>query len=95
MKKLSRQSFCKERGRALSTVENPPGLATNTQFSIPKCIVGQPTCYTHPHMIAEGHLTCGITQQEYKERRDTLVNKLNAEPDHAHKFHVVSEVSYI
>ncbi|XP_045453239.1 xaa-Pro aminopeptidase 3-like [Melitaea cinxia] len=89
IKKLSRQSFCKERGRALSTVENPPGFASNTQFSIPKCIVGQPTCYTHPHMIAEGHLTCGITQQEYKERRDTLVNKLNAEPDHAHKSHVV------
>ncbi|XP_026501213.2 xaa-Pro aminopeptidase 3-like [Vanessa tameamea] len=88
-KKPIKQGFCKERARSLSTVENPPNLIASSQFRIPKCIVGQPTCYTHPHMISEGYLTCGITQQEYKERRDTLVSKLVAETEHAHKSHVI------
>lgn len=62
---------------------------------IPKGILGQPTCHTHPHMIPNGQLTCGITQEEYKERRDNLVAKLLEESEHIHKSHIVSIIGFI
>lgn len=73
----------------LSTIEHPPGLKAVPQYTIPKGIFGQPTCHTHPHMVPSDHLTCGITQLEYKERRDTLVSKLAAEIDNKNKTHII------
>ncbi|KAI5631650.1 metallopeptidase family m24 domain-containing protein [Phthorimaea operculella] len=51
------------------------------QYKIPQGIMGQPTCYTHPHMVEEGYLTCCIKQEEYVDRRDTLMTKLSQECD--------------
>lgn len=89
-KKLLLQPLYKGRMRSSSSIGNPPDILTKPQFKIPEGVVGQPTCYTHPHLIQEGHLTCGITQQEYKDRRDILVKKLEAIPEHSHKSHIVS-----
>ncbi|KAJ2946683.1 hypothetical protein O0L34_g12744 [Tuta absoluta] len=47
------------------------------QYTIPQGIMGQPTCYTHPHMVEEGYLTCCVKQEEYIDRRDTLMTKLS------------------
>ncbi|XP_047526188.1 xaa-Pro aminopeptidase 3-like [Pieris napi] len=73
--------------RRLSSFRNPDAERIQ-QFSIPKGILGQPTCHTHPHLISHGYLTCGVTQLEYKERRETLVSKL-AEAENLHKTHVI------
>ncbi|XP_014359819.2 xaa-Pro aminopeptidase 3 [Papilio machaon] len=86
---LLRKNLNQNKWRCMSQMETPPEEKIVPQFSIPKGIVGQPTYHTHPHMIPKGHLTCGITQMEYKERRDTLVNKLIAEVDNIHKNHVI------
>ncbi|XP_013144455.1 PREDICTED: probable Xaa-Pro aminopeptidase 3 isoform X2 [Papilio polytes] len=88
-KHLVRQNLSQNKWRCMSQMEIPPEEKIVPQFSIPKGILGQPTYHTHPHMIAKGHLTCGITQMEYKERRDTLVNKLIAEVDNVHKSHII------
>lgn len=78
--------------RPMSQIGMPPETKTLSQFSVPKGILGQPTCHTHPHMISQGHLTCGITQMEYKDRRDTLVSKLVAEVNNVHQTHIVSVI---
>ncbi|KAG7303871.1 hypothetical protein JYU34_010773 [Plutella xylostella] len=86
-RKVFTQTFCQEKYKRYSTT--PPGVKAEQQFSIPKGILGQPTCHTHPHMIGPGQLTCGITQAEYRERRETLVAKLLAESQDAHKNHII------
>ncbi|KAJ8734511.1 hypothetical protein PYW08_013761 [Mythimna loreyi] len=49
-------------------------------LGIPKGNLGQPTYHTHRHIIrSEDYLTCGITQAEYKERRERFVSKLTEE----------------
>ncbi|CAG5035273.1 unnamed protein product [Parnassius apollo] len=88
-KHLLRPNLNQNKWRCMSQIEMPPDVKTIPQFSIPKGILGQPTCHTHPHMISQGHLTCGITQMEYKERRDTLVSKLIAEVDNIYKTHII------
>ncbi|XP_026764262.2 xaa-Pro aminopeptidase 3-like [Galleria mellonella] len=88
-RRVFRQVLSEDRCRWLSTVENPPGVKDVPQFSIPKAVVGQATCHTHPHLIPPGQLTCGITQMEYRERRDALVTKLMAEVQNAHKTHII------
>ncbi|XP_059056542.1 xaa-Pro aminopeptidase 3-like [Achroia grisella] len=88
-KRLLKQVLCENRCKWLSTVENPPGIKNVPQFSIPKVVVGQATCHTHPHLVPPGQLTCGITQMEYRERRDTLVNKLMEEVGNVHKAHII------
>ncbi|KAL0850558.1 hypothetical protein ABMA28_012333 [Loxostege sticticalis] len=87
-KRLFRQVVSKQQSRWNSTIENPPGMKA-PQMSIPQGIFGQATCHTHPHLIQPGHLTCGITQMEYKERRETLVNKLVSEMENIHKSHII------
>lgn len=37
---------------------------------------GQPVAQTHPHLIREGHVTPGITAEEYRLRRDRLMQKI-------------------
>ncbi|XP_049885679.1 xaa-Pro aminopeptidase 3-like [Pectinophora gossypiella] len=78
--------------RCLSTMEPPPGEVQRLkqpQFAIPKGVMGQPTCYTHPHMVQEGYLTCGITQAEYVDRRDMLVTKLTQEIENENTNHLI------
>ncbi|CAH2068220.1 unnamed protein product, partial [Iphiclides podalirius] len=86
---LKLSSVNQNKWRCMSQIGLPPETKAVPQFSIPKGILGQPTCHTHPHMISQGHLTCGITQMEYKERRDTLVSKLIAEVDNVHQTHII------
>ncbi|XP_013185348.2 xaa-Pro aminopeptidase 3 [Amyelois transitella] len=74
--------------KSMSTKEVPPGIK-DVRFTIPKGIFGQPTCHTHPHLIRPEQLTCGVTQMEYRERREMLVNKLVAEVGNEHKTHVI------
>ncbi|XP_072935303.1 xaa-Pro aminopeptidase 3 [Epargyreus clarus] len=88
-RRILRQSLTHGRLRFMSTIEYPPDFKPASQFAIPNCIVGQPTYHTHPHMIPHGHLTCGITQAEYKERRDTFVGKLVSEINNVHKNHII------
>lgn len=77
--------------RSRSTIENSPGvILANQQYHIPKGAMGQPTCHTHPHLISPDHLTSGVTQAEYKDRRDIFVHKLVAEIQNEHKTHIVS-----
>ncbi|KAJ8734312.1 hypothetical protein PYW07_014863 [Mythimna separata] len=64
------------------TVKKENGTPSNPidLFGIPKGTLGQPTYHTHRHMITDqDHLTCGITQAEYKERRERFVSKLTEE----------------
>ncbi|XP_045761672.1 xaa-Pro aminopeptidase 3-like isoform X2 [Maniola jurtina] len=75
--------------RCMLSTEKPSDMLAMQSAKIPKGILGQPTCHTHPHMIPNGQLTCGITQQEYKERRDNLVAKLLEESQHIHKSHII------
>ncbi|XP_028177965.1 xaa-Pro aminopeptidase 3-like [Ostrinia furnacalis] len=88
-RRLLRQVVSKQQSRWTSTIENPPGMKPAPQFSIPHGIFGQATCHTHPHLIQPGHLTCGISQIEFRERRETLVNKLAAEFENMHKSHII------
>lgn len=95
LRRVFRQGFIQRTSRCLSTLGNPPSVTTASQFTIPKGILGQPTCHTHPHMIPMDNLTCGITQAEFRERRETLVRKLAAEEENMHKTHIVSVISLI
>lgn len=51
--------------------------------------MGQPTCHTHPHLVQPDCLTWGMTQMEYKDRRDRLVSKLVGEAVNMHNTHIV------
>lgn len=88
-RKLFRLPPFKETFRHLGTIETPTENRTVQKF-IPKGILGQPTCHTHPHLIPEDHLTHGIMQAEYKERRERLVSKLAKEMENVHTTHIVS-----
>ncbi|XP_026728786.1 xaa-Pro aminopeptidase 3 [Trichoplusia ni] len=74
--------------RCLSTVETPP-KEKHISLSIPKGIMGQPTCHTHPHLVQPDCLTWGMTQLEYKDRRDRLVSKLVGEAVNMHNTHII------
>ncbi|XP_061383013.1 xaa-Pro aminopeptidase 3-like [Danaus plexippus] len=87
-RRLLRNTLIRERCRYKSSIGNPPDVMSETT-TIPKGILGQPTCHTHPHLISDGHLTCGITQQEYKDRRDTLVEKLVSSKENEHRSHII------
>ncbi|KAJ1975643.1 aminopeptidase, partial [Dimargaris xerosporica] len=41
--------------------------------------MGQPTSETHPHLIQAGHITPGITSEEYAQRRARLADALPAD----------------
>ncbi|KAL4721133.1 hypothetical protein ACJJTC_009413 [Scirpophaga incertulas] len=87
-RKILKPNIYKILTRCRSTVETPPRQSLS-DLAVPKGILGQATCHTHPHLIQPGHLTCGITQLEYKERRETLVNKLISEVENIHKSHII------
>ncbi|KAI8429372.1 hypothetical protein MSG28_000017 [Choristoneura fumiferana] len=53
--------------RCMSIIDKPSDEKMVPKFQIPKGIMGQPTCHTHPHMIPPDFLTCGITQMDIKK----------------------------
>ncbi|XP_004928657.1 xaa-Pro aminopeptidase 3 [Bombyx mori] len=83
------KSHIRNQLRCLSTIDHPPGAVERPTLSIPQGTFGQATCHTHPHLIQQGHLTCGITQKEYAERRETLISRLVSEAPNVHKTHIV------
>ncbi|KAK6082983.1 metallopeptidase family M24 [Seiridium cupressi] len=50
----------------------------STTVSASNLLFGQPVHETHPHLLAPGELTPGITAQEYHERRSKLLAALPA-----------------
>jgi intermediate cleaving peptidase 55 len=50
--------------------------AVRTLVSAAECQFGQPLHETHPHLIAPGDLTPGISALEYHHRRAALASKL-------------------
>uniref|UniRef100_A0A2A4K371 Aminopeptidase P N-terminal domain-containing protein n=1 Tax=Heliothis virescens TaxID=7102 RepID=A0A2A4K371_HELVI len=87
-RRLYRLPVLQNTHRQLSSFETPTQIE-NPPFSIPRGNLGQPTCYTHPHLISEEHLTCGITQAEFRERRETLIRNLAGETENAHRSHII------
>jgi intermediate cleaving peptidase 55 len=53
-----------------------PAIRTRTLVSAAECQFGQPLHETHPHLIAPGDLTPGISALEYHHRRAALASKL-------------------
>lgn len=50
---------------------------------------GQPAFQTHPHLLQNGEVTPGITKQEYRNRRHSLMNEIVKHEHGANKDHVV------
>lgn len=53
-----------------------PLAIRRTLVSAAECQFGQPVHETHPHLIAPGDLTPGISALEYHHRRAALASKL-------------------
>ncbi|KAH8666463.1 peptidase M24, structural domain-containing protein [Xylariales sp. PMI_506] len=58
----------------ISTTNSRRGYATAVPAS--SLLFGQPVHETHPHLLAPGELTPGITAQEYHERRSRIAHAL-------------------
>ncbi|MCJ8749392.1 hypothetical protein PDJAM_G00175870 [Pangasius djambal] len=58
---------------------------------IPPRYLGQPSPYTHPHLIKHGEVTPGVTQTEYELRRQCLASLIESRvPDSSHVLVVLS-----
>ncbi|XP_002740969.1 xaa-Pro aminopeptidase 3-like, partial [Saccoglossus kowalevskii] len=65
-------------------------------LNMPTRYLGQPTPYTHPHLMKYGEITPGIDKQEYVQRRKRLmseIGKLSAK-DKVKQHHVVVVLSH-
>ncbi|KAI0178685.1 aminopeptidase-like protein [Hypoxylon sp. FL1284] len=69
---LTRQSFARIPNARNASCPRPYSTATPAS----DLLFGQPVHETHPHILAAGELTPGITAQEYHERRATLCASL-------------------
>ncbi|XP_071330393.1 xaa-Pro aminopeptidase 3 [Trachinotus anak] len=56
----------------------PGGLKPKT---VPPRYLGQPSPFTHPHLIKHGEVTPGLTQTEYELRRHRLASLIEAQAD--------------
>ncbi|XP_069005687.1 xaa-Pro aminopeptidase 3 [Embiotoca jacksoni] len=56
----------------------PGGLKPKT---IPPRYLGQPSPFTHPHLIKHGEVTPGLSQTEYELRRHRLASLIEAQAD--------------
>ncbi|XP_075888375.1 xaa-Pro aminopeptidase 3 [Nelusetta ayraudi] len=56
----------------------PGGLKPKT---VPPRYLGQPSPYTHPHLLKHGEVTPGLTQTEYELRRHKLASLIEAQAD--------------
>ncbi|XP_062873082.1 xaa-Pro aminopeptidase 3 isoform X2 [Trichomycterus rosablanca] len=58
---------------------------------IPQRYLGQPSPYTHPHLVKAGEVTPGLTQTEYELRRQRLASVVESRvPDSSHVLIVLS-----
>ncbi|XP_060760249.1 xaa-Pro aminopeptidase 3 isoform X2 [Neoarius graeffei] len=58
---------------------------------VPQRCLGQPSPYTHPHLIKHGEVTPGVTQTEYELRRQSLASLIESRvPDSSHVLVVLS-----
>ncbi|XP_041864034.1 xaa-Pro aminopeptidase 3 isoform X2 [Melanotaenia boesemani] len=74
----------------------PGGLKLKT---VPPRYLGQPSPFTHPHLIKHGEVTPGISQTEYELRRHKLASLIEAQaerlgPSAASSNHVVIVLSH-
>ncbi|OIW24863.1 hypothetical protein CONLIGDRAFT_73086 [Coniochaeta ligniaria NRRL 30616] len=67
------QSSCRQQTTPRSS---PPTSRSYTTISASELQFGQPVHETHPHLLAPGELTPGITAQEYADRRSKLASLL-------------------
>uniref|UniRef100_A0A3B4V7G5 X-prolyl aminopeptidase 3, mitochondrial n=1 Tax=Seriola dumerili TaxID=41447 RepID=A0A3B4V7G5_SERDU len=56
----------------------PGGLKPKT---VPQRYLGQPSPFTHPHLIKHGEVTPGLSQTEYELRRHRLASLIEAQAD--------------
>ncbi|KAJ8251599.1 hypothetical protein GJAV_G00223070 [Gymnothorax javanicus] len=49
------------------------------QRKVPPRYLGQPSSYTHPHLLKNGEVTPGLTQTEYELRRQKLASLVAAQ----------------
>ncbi|KAJ1959541.1 aminopeptidase [Dipsacomyces acuminosporus] len=70
--RLFHRSSAAGRGGILSTLLQ----TAKTKNPITSQWAGQPTQETHPHLIAEGEVTPGITAAEYEARRQKLISDM-------------------
>ncbi|XP_061702880.1 xaa-Pro aminopeptidase 3 [Syngnathoides biaculeatus] len=56
----------------------PGGLKPKT---VPPRYLGQPSPFTHPHLIKHGEVTPGLSQTEYELRRQRLASLIEAQSD--------------
>ncbi|MEQ2173180.1 hypothetical protein GOODEAATRI_029321, partial [Goodea atripinnis] len=49
--------------------------------TVPSRYLGQPSPFTHPHLIKHGEVTPGVTQTEYELRRQKLALLIEAHTD--------------
>jgi intermediate cleaving peptidase 55 len=67
---------CRPKPFTPSRSSRPVLPAIRTLVSAAECQFGQPLHETHPHLIAPGDLTPGISALEYHHRRAALASKL-------------------
>ncbi|XP_067089086.1 xaa-Pro aminopeptidase 3 [Osmerus mordax] len=70
-----------------------------TKKKVPPRYLGQPSPFTHPHLIKHGEVTPGLTQTEYELRRHKLASLIQAQadrlgPDASSSSHVVVVLSH-
>ncbi|KAB5542870.1 peptidase M24, structural domain-containing protein [Coniochaeta sp. 2T2.1] len=67
---------CLHTTRHTTTRPSQPPTRTYASISASELQFGQPVHETHPHLLAAGELTPGITAQEYADRRSALSSLL-------------------
>ncbi|XP_046893914.1 xaa-Pro aminopeptidase 3 [Hypomesus transpacificus] len=70
-----------------------------TKKKVPPRYLGQPSPFTHPHLIKHGEVTPGLTQTEYELRRHKLASLIQDQadrlgPDASSSSHVVVVLSH-
>ncbi|XP_051571172.1 xaa-Pro aminopeptidase 3 isoform X2 [Myxocyprinus asiaticus] len=62
---------------------------------VPQRYLGQPSPYTHPHLIAHGEVTPGLTQTEYELRRQRLASLIEMQKERLTGSGISSNSSHI
>nr|XP_054755054.1 xaa-Pro aminopeptidase 3-like [Lytechinus pictus] len=57
-------------------ISAPARTKASRERSIPQRYIGQPTSYTHRHLLRDDEITPGITSQEFRSRRQYLMSAI-------------------